>query len=46
MKCKYLYIIILLVVISINSCGNGGGVDTLPDQPTFANDIAPILQKN
>lgn len=46
MKCKYLYIIILLVVISINSCGNDGSVDALPDQPTFANDIAPILQKN
>ena len=46
MKCKYLDIIILLVVISINSCGNGGSVDALPDQPTFANDIAPILQKN
>jgi hypothetical protein len=45
-KCKYLDIIILLVVISINSCGNGGSVDALPDQPTFANDIAPILQKN
>jgi len=46
LKCKYLYIIILLVVISINSCGNYGSVDALPDQPTFANDIAPILQKN
>jgi len=46
LKCKYLYIIILLVVISINSCGNDGSVDALPDQPTFANDIAPILQKN
>jgi hypothetical protein len=45
-KCKYLYIIVLLVIISINSCGNGGSVDALPDQPTFANDIAPILQKN
>jgi len=45
-KCKYLYIIILLVIISINSCGNYGSVDALPDQPTFANDIAPILQKN
>jgi len=46
LKFKYLYIIILLVVISINSCGNDGSVDALPDQPTFANDIAPILQKN
>lgn len=46
MKCKYLYIIILFVVIGTNSCGNGVAVDALPEQPTFANDIAPILQKN
>jgi hypothetical protein len=46
LKCKYLYIIILLIVISTNCCGNDGSVDALPDQPSFANDIAPILQKN
>ena len=45
-KCKYLYIIILLIVIGTNSCGTGVAVDDLPDRPTFANDIAPILQKN
>ena len=45
-KCKYLYIIILLIVIGMNCCGTGVAVDDLPDRPTFANDIAPILQKN
>ena len=45
-KCKYLYIIILLIVIGTNSCSKGVAVDDLPDRPTFANDIAPILQKN
>ena len=46
MKCKYIYIIILLIVIGTNGCGKSVAVDDLPDQPTFANDIAPILQKN
>ena len=45
-KCKYLYIIILLIVIGTNRCGKSVAVDDLPDRPIFANDIAPILQKN
>ncbi len=45
-KCKYIYIIILLIVIGTSSCGNSVAVDDLPNRPTFANDIAPILQKN
>lgn len=46
MKYKYLYIIFLSIVIGTNSCSNVAGVEALPDQPTFANDVAPILEKN
>ena len=46
MKYKYLYIIILMVVILTNSCGDVSVESELPDNPTFAVDIAPILEKN
>ena len=43
---KYLYIIVIICVISIFGCGNHQKEETLPEHPTFAKDIAPILEKN
>ena len=43
---KYLYIIVIICVISIMGCGNHQKGETLPEHPTFAKDIAPILEKN
>ncbi|MFM2255409.1 MAG: hypothetical protein RLZZ47_898, partial [Bacteroidota bacterium] len=45
-KYKYIYIIVLICIISTIGCGNVVDGDALPEHPTFATDIAPILQKN
>jgi hypothetical protein len=45
-KYKYIYIIVLICIISTIGCGNVVDDDALPEHPTFATDIAPILQKN
>ena len=34
------------MVTSMIGCGNGGHDESLPTNPTFAKDVAPILQKN
>lgn len=46
MKTNRLYIIVLVVVVSIIGCSNGGGSKSVPAKPTFAEHIAPILSKN